>query len=99
TPDTSTPSLHDALPILYRHPTDKRGRDPLRFGVPSPFVRKRGAWHEPRRRCGTGRGLRDGTRPGLAERAPIQRLSRKPARGLARSEEHTSELQSRENLV
>src|SRR5690606_42151955 len=84
TPDIYTLSLHDALPI-YRV---------LRAGQP---VRDGAA-----RRCGAAQA-RLGRRPGLATQlvpgrfaAGLRQLVRPRRR---RSEEHTSELQSRENLV
>src|SRR3712207_9334683 len=72
TTEIYTLSLHDALPILRRRPTDAGGRDPPR---PRGAARARAA--ADRRR----RGARGGGRRG------------------DRSEEHTSELQSRQYLV
>src|SRR5690606_40113531 len=90
TTQLSSLSLHDALPIYsvravlgHRRPP-RRGRDP-----------------------GGARGvLRPGWRPACARGADGDRRTRRSCcaaagfRGLrSRSEEHTSELQSRENLV
>src|SRR5690606_41221700 len=82
--ETYTPSLHDALPISRHAPPD-RGVD-LR-----PCARGAGGL----RRAGGGRGRRRGVR---ARRALAGRRRRRTLRP-RRSEEHTSELQSRENLV
>src|SRR5207302_7645178 len=87
TPAISPLSLHDALPILA-----------LARALPRP----RGA--------DADAGRRRARRAGAARRGPRRRVgarrrhaavsARAPRRGLAtRSEEHTSELQSRENLV
>src|SRR5690606_41968585 len=77
-------SLHDALPISVEHHTEG---PPPRW----PFALGLGG--------AVPRGVRDRTR---AEGAEARGWGRRPApSGLqaARSEEHTSELQSRENLV
>src|SRR5207302_5190890 len=90
TPSTTTQSsslsLHDALPISWARPT------------PAPRIRRRWRWwHDlarlaaaPRLRAGGGR--RAGSRRRGARRPEVRD-------GDGRSEEHTSELQSRENLV
>src|SRR5690606_41893379 len=78
-----TPSLHDALPICLCAPA--------RGGVLEPDPA--GGLSEADRRAGTAGGGAERFRPGLYPPS---------AGGLpepARSEEHTSELQSRENLV
>src|SRR5690606_41296641 len=86
-------SLHDALPILSALPFGRHaaaGYDPG-FGNP-PFS----IFREPLHEC-----LREPDRPPLsrvpAQHGPPARHGRRPAS--PRSEEHTSELQSRENLV
>src|SRR5690606_40988466 len=88
TPQIYTLSLHDALPISAR-----RGR-----GIPpAPGLRGRLA-----ATAGTaGQTTRPGRRRGQRDRCPPGRLVARPSgsRRSARSEEHTSELQSRENLV
>src|SRR5690606_40692177 len=79
-------SLHDALPILP--PRDHRDRRPGR-------QRPGGA-----RRRGSQRVRELGRRPGELLVHPAGRGDpRRPAAHRFRSEEHTSELQSRENLV
>src|SRR5690606_41752965 len=75
TPEISTLSLHDALPIC--------GRSSATWKPPK---RPAGLWK--RRRPPTGPQLRDRGRRECGARAAWKR-----------SEEHTSELQSRENLV
>src|SRR5690606_39833495 len=93
-----TPSLHDALPISIVKPEIyvKGSRNPYVFGV-DPYRLGWLAWSE----CGPDRG---------GERAEEHNFTTAPAfsgwpfwvgSGVrqGRSEEHTSELQSRENLV
>src|SRR5690606_40867876 len=84
--DTYTLSLHDALPISLRvH--HRRRRDAAR--------------HVDRRHQHSGDRLqrrRRSCRPCLDERG-LGADGQHPAAALPRSEEHTSELQSRENLV
>src|SRR5690606_41460211 len=89
TPPTHTLSLHDALPISPSPPVGDRAqlrrksRTPCR--APASY----------RSRCHSRRRNRDGRRCRNAPRSagsPIRCRWR-------RSEEHTSELQSRENLV
>src|SRR5690606_39346589 len=84
---TSTLSLHDALPILS--PRLRGG------GRPGRRRREGGRPREGHRRGGVEGGQR-GEAALLARRAA--RLPG-PGGGRGRSEEHTSELQSRENLV
>src|SRR5690606_39812416 len=90
--DFSTLSLHDALPIsvVPRDPTPPTaGRDNRRATRPdAPVVRGRPC--SPRERPGAPRRPWPGHQP---------RRRRWPTPVPARSEEHTSELQSRENLV
>src|SRR5207247_3874949 len=91
TPDTSTLSLHDALPISaskpgstapYRGPSCAPSRSPR---PPAPTDRR-----------GRGRtGIAGSTRPGAN---PRRRVGLCPG-PIGRSEEHTSELQSRVDLV
>src|SRR5690606_39952328 len=85
-PETSTLSLHDALPIWRAGARPARRRLAARRADPLP--------RDPRPR----RRSREGTpaRPGPGRRALSHDARR---RALHRSEEHTSELQSRENLV
>src|SRR5690606_42091215 len=92
---TRSPSLHDALPILagpaaeaaHRGPTVAGGAAaPVRGAVPG----RGGGVHG---RDGRPRG---GERPGVGR--PGHAGARR-GRAVVRSEEHTSELQSRENLV
>src|SRR5690606_41762159 len=89
TPALYTLSLHDALPICARHSGRRRGRTGSNAGT------------------GPGRplpvGRVGGAGPAAAGEAPARQF-RFPQRAEAensgsRSEEHTSELQSRENLV
>src|SRR5690606_41049014 len=91
TTEFPTLSLHDALPISVSHRT-RAGRRRRRRRQPLPDRRGRG---EPSS-CQTGVNAadRDATNLGSARARPRHlRLD------LVRSEEHTSELQSRENLV
>src|SRR5690606_41667784 len=89
TPDDRSPSLHDALPISADAPGEPR-QDCAARGRRAGGYRDRG-----------GGGLRaPAVRTGAAAvsaRRPRGLTTRRPA--LGRSEEHTSELQSRENLV
>src|SRR5690606_41756592 len=97
-PSVSRPSLHDALPI---------GQYPRHVAAALPKAGLGG----PRRRSAAGRGS---TRRPASVRANVSCSSRRakgcapclgadvavsPREGSRRSEEHTSELQSRENLV
>src|SRR5690606_40916357 len=88
TTDIYTLSLHDALPIFPTGPPAK----PRGF-LEAPAGRGR-------RRCG---GSRAPVRPGPPRRSETVGQPARPVhcrtRGWCRSEEHTSELQSRENLV
>src|SRR5690606_40125875 len=84
-PDIYTLSLHDALPISRVRPSG-RGSAPDR-----PRTDRARCPGRPRR------ARRSGRRSGSA-RAPLRRGG-EPGRARDRSEEHTSELQSRENLV
>src|SRR5690606_41753319 len=85
----STLSLHDALPISGHPPTT--GRSPRRQ-VAVPHAHAAGD----RRR----RGIRTSTLPRLAKLSCRGACPAYPAcQSRVRSEEHTSELQSRENLV
>src|SRR5262249_57485769 len=83
TSDTSTLSLHDALPICSRRPT------PLRY-CPQTLLRRGGrparSLHQPMGFCGP-------SQPTLEAPGTRQIELRE------RSEEHTSELQSLTNLV
>src|SRR5690606_40202950 len=89
----STLSLHDALPIYSR-----RRRSPARLS--DRRAARIGASHQEfreERHGASGRALLvagPGVRPGDVEVRPAVVL-----RETSRSEEHTSELQSRENLV
>src|SRR5207247_8552524 len=84
-PDNSTLSLHDALPICLSPPTLKPTRN--RWLWPTTSVRAS------LRTIGCGS---TGGSPSRNWRLSITRLPRK---FLCRSEEHTSELQSRVDLV
>src|SRR5207302_10792130 len=90
-PELSTLSLPDALPISMRG----RGLPP--HHLLSGSAGCDGDLHHPHRGGPGGSAGAAGERQSARDRQPAQR----PAfRGLARrSEEHTSELQSRENLV
>src|SRR5690606_40814222 len=83
-----TLSLHDALPISYRtHPGDRRQG-------PRP---DRGSAREGRDL--SGGGVRATRRRRSAEFATARGMGWRGSAVRGRSEEHTSELQSRENLV
>src|SRR5690606_41216573 len=87
TTEIHTLSLHDALPISHRYRREEAHRDQL------PAVRH-----------GEPRGLHAPHRAHLRQVALLRDLLRQRARAEGqprrrRSEEHTSELQSRENLV
>src|SRR5690606_40347794 len=84
-PEISTLSLHDALPIYGRGAPVPR-RDP----ADAPARRRRHRQHHDRRRQGARRALAAHLGDARRRDQPDQ---------VARSEEHTSELQSRENLV
>src|SRR5690606_42091936 len=90
TTDIPPLSLHDALPIYGDRDALQR---PDRAARPAhPVVRRRLPWHHllrPRGPAGS-----DGGR--VPAPGPALQLRPRPGR---RSEEHTSELQSRENLV
>src|SRR5690606_41197649 len=79
-------SLHDALPIC-RPPAVRPAPPGGRSSAPRPAPR----WCPDRRRRGGGRSRRRSCAP--------RRPGSGSAPGSPRSEEHTSELQSRENLV
>src|SRR5207302_5947785 len=91
-PTTPLPSLHDALPIC-----------PAAFFVPDIAHRRRRIAAVPS--ADTGRGRSGGGANQRERGGPRLPRHRQPAAGAvrlrppARSEEHTSELQSRENLV
>src|SRR5204862_6752223 len=78
-------SLHDALPIFLRRRRDPERCDPLVSHAP----------------CGAGRSAPAGERDagGRAGRGCAIRLARRRRGAGERSEEHTSELQSRRDLV
>src|SRR5690606_41964573 len=87
-----TLSLHDALPICPARSSPPRAAAP---GAPA-------APRGDRIRCRPGGGRRGGPPRSArrrAARAPPPRRRRRSPRSPRRSEEHTSELQSRENLV
>src|SRR5690606_40460143 len=89
-PHSSPLSLHDALPILaLHHPIGERRIDPGSQCLQAlpVFFRQGGVWLQLQ-----GDELRPTV--GEMEPLPMTRLHRGD-----RSEEHTSELQSRENLV
>src|SRR5690606_41893948 len=91
TTHTYTLSLHDALPIYRRHAG-------LRYVVASALVRAgrtRGD-RAGRSRC---RGSRRAHCRSAARARCEEEVQARRHRGAPRSEEHTSELQSRENLV
>src|SRR5690606_41554335 len=89
-----TLSLHDALPISSARARCSRprssgstwGSDPIDLAVFDD-----GCWASPGRERGRGRDL--------DEQDPTLLISGRDPSNLDRSEEHTSELQSRENLV
>src|SRR5690606_41050078 len=89
--DIYTLSLHDALPILWRTlPVDVAECAHLGHGRRAGRLRARHRptrWHRGARRTMAGRG-----------RGKVQAADPRTVR-TPRSEEHTSELQSRENLV
>src|SRR5690606_42101475 len=84
---TYTLSLHDALPIFRR-------LQPVLQDRSSTAVAARRVRHDPLAR----RILRK-DRKGAAQRRPQPGGDARPLSAPVRSEEHTSELQSRENLV
>src|SRR5690606_40254704 len=93
--ETYTLSLHDALPIYQ--PRAERSNDPHRPGyagrkAAAPVLAASGA----HRGAGGPEAREGGEASGRVARA-FQASG--PLRTHARSEEHTSELQSRENLV
>src|SRR5690606_41749247 len=85
--ETYTLSLHDALPISLAR--TRRARPPCRA--------------DPRRSCRRSSGRRGGRRgrcpPSCRRRTRTAPPAPPVRRAPSRSEEHTSELQSRENLV
>src|SRR5690606_39438718 len=83
TPALYTLSLHDALPICAAR---RRSASASRRPTPAPCSDSRGRSSPPSRR------------PARRRRRPPRRPGRRDSRR-RRSEEHTSELQSRENLV
>src|SRR5205809_635900 len=93
TPDISPLSLHDALPILQRW---RHAKDALQFAddcerpVGRPVLEVRGTIIS---RLGAIRA------PEVVGVAPIGDDIDEPSGGFGRSEEHTSELQSRLHLV
>src|SRR5690606_40386479 len=94
-----TLSLHDALPIWDRSDAARRIADGGEGGTRVPaWPERRGKEHDLQHDLWPGRA-----RPGAgADHGPGRRGDRDRAAGRARrgrSEEHTSELQSRENLV
>src|SRR5690606_41951996 len=94
-PETYTLSLHDALPILSpRHMP--RFSHPLSgwWGHAAPF-----AMQADFRPCPTIRSALCGTQPTVSLALVECGLDLFAQTDMARSEEHTSELQSRENLV
>src|SRR5690606_41177238 len=95
-PDSPTLSLHDALPICTRGRTTTEPRGSPE--VPRDPARPAAALARALRRPGAAPPLAAGA--GVAARPRRRRPGRvlHPAL-LRRSEEHTSELQSRENLV
>src|SRR5690606_39429703 len=88
TPEISTLSLHDALPISEAESHEQRRCQNLPARPPGPHLR--GTRRRGRRRR-FPRGQLD---PGRGRRRSLPGAHRR-----RRSEEHTSELQSRENLV
>src|SRR5690606_41924162 len=98
-PAIDTLSLHDALPIsaAARLPGPAQGR-PLRRLLPTDAAGRglaRGVWLAARLiRLAAHRGQVDIVRG----RDPRWSATVRPTSSVARSEEHTSELQSRENL-
>src|SRR5207302_2415587 len=89
---------------LLRNDPEKRGSDGRRARLPQPgSSRRRGAFDVRGNRAGKPRrpGRRD--RPLRRRPAPLSPANRRRRSGAGtvrrRSEEHTSELQSRENLV
>src|SRR5690606_41877690 len=87
-----TLSLHDALPIYHGHPRLLQQRPAL----PRAVLRRSGNPHPALSRfAGEGSDLRAPCPWSSPCHAPSPVLAPSPAR----SEEHTSELQSRENLV
>src|SRR5690606_41434935 len=88
TPTTSTLSLHDALPIYSCH-GDASTRNSTAARRSAPAASASG-----RPRCGRAPGGAPAPRRSRNDISPSKNRKRSP-----RSEEHTSELQSRENLV
>src|SRR5690606_41434546 len=89
-PDLYTLSLPDALPIFLAA-DDREHRRPVRLELG-----RTDAPEEPELAQVLGPGLGDGREGGVVQDG-VRRLAHR--RGHLRSEEHTSELQSRENLV
>src|SRR5207302_10481090 len=90
TPEIYTLSLHDALPILFFRRRTADGRDEGAF---------RGAERRAHRRRLLANRSDDGVHRQSAGGDEQNRVRRHSAARCRRSEEHTSELQSRENLV
>src|SRR5690606_40894185 len=98
-PLASPPSLHDALPIFAANDTARTAQASGSHRAPATKSRAGGSGEQ----AEAGTTTRSAKPPGRC--APIsarsrQRFSRPDRQGSQRrSEEHTSELQSRENLV
>src|SRR5690606_41799183 len=93
TPRLYTLSLHDALPISC-------SPSPRRSGRGYPCSTPRVVWCARCWRTTHGGGTRrPGTSSSTRHTSPRRSCSRPPDNCALRSEEHTSELQSRENLV
>src|SRR5206468_11757629 len=96
-PAIYTLSLHDALPISLLRPELNRGEMVL-VAIPGEIRRDEGG--KPQQQEETNRQCHDQTRnPGPGWSARIRRLTPPERSRTCRSEEHTSELQSRSDLV
>src|SRR5690606_41062865 len=97
--DRSTLSLHDALPILAKHRVEYPcevihvAPEPAPAALPRDLRGRHLAPRERRARGDVGLVPNDQSRPRAVPR------TRRDGHVRLRSEEHTSELQSRENLV
>src|SRR5690606_41073084 len=96
---TVTISLHDALPIYHVFSAQQQGRDAQNATATTvihhQFVALHFAVKVTQTQCGGWVGAGTKGQAGVEQQLDRVRLRRFPPR----SEEHTSELQSRENLV
>src|SRR5690606_39328715 len=94
----SAPSLHDALPISYS--TRSRKTKTQTKGLPDDCVTERINSGTNTAQATTVRGPKSPPRMGgVSPNATRKWYKKNPGNRSTRSEEHTSELQSRENIV